>query len=231
VTSSRARRSGLATGLAVCFCVAGVSACGEGAGGSADVAQGSSPARYTDRELDLESEVNRDSTAGRRPGRDSASVARKTADARRAGPASIAAGASVIDRAAKPGGVMLPLRQGDNDWVCVPDDPVTPVDDPVCLNRPAQKWASGVYRGLESFPHDGLGVGYKLHGGALASSSDPYLVRPLEGDSWIIEPPHVILVFQDTTGLGALPDDPGQGGPWVSWRGTPYMHVKVPISP
>lgn len=181
--------------------------------------------RYTDRTMDL------NSLQVPKTGRDSASVALKSADARRAGPASIASDATIIDRAAVVGGPMLPLRGGRSGWVCVPDDPVTPVDDPVCLNSVAQRWASGVYMGKESFPHEGLGVGYKLRGGALASNTDPFLIRPLDGDSWIIEPPHVILVFQDTTGLGALPDDPGQGGPWVSWRGTPYAHVKVPIAP
>lgn len=181
--------------------------------------------RYTDRELDVRG------VQAPKTGRDSASIARKIADARRAGPVSITDDASYIDRSAEVGGPMLPIRAGTNSWVCVPDDPITPVDDPVCLNSVAQRWASGAFMGRESFSHRGLGVGYKLRGGVTASSTDPYLIRPLDGESWIIEPPHVILIFQDTTGLGALPDHPGQGGPWVSWRGTPYMHVKVPISP
>lgn len=243
MTSSRVRRPLLAASFSVFAGLAGINACADASGDRADAgADSPSPAsdlpiatipvddttglqRYTDRQPDLKS-LKRPTT-----GRDSASVARKTTDARRAGPASIASDASVIDRAAEVGGPMLPIRAGTNGWVCAPDDPVTPVDDPVCLNPVAQRWASGVYMGKDSFSHHGLGVGYKLRGAALASSSDPFLVRPLEGDSWIIEPPHVILVFQDTTGLGALPDDPNQGGPWVSWRGTPYMHVKVPISP
>lgn len=181
--------------------------------------------RYTDREPDM-SALQVPET-----GRDSASRARKIEDARRAGPASIAVEASVIDRAAETGGHMLPVRAGRNGWVCLPDDPITPVDDPVCLNGVAQRWASGWYKGLDSFRHEGLGVAYKLRGGATASKTDPYLIRPLDGESWIIEPPHVILIFQDTTGLGALPDDPSEGGPWVSWRGTPYQSVKVPLAP
>ena len=242
----------LTVGFVVFLGLAGFTACanGEDDGGEADAGSASAPGgesmsgetvllpiattpiddtsgleRYTDRSVDLNS--LRVPTTGR----DSASRARKTADAKRAGPGSIATDATVIDRAAEVGGPMLPVRAGRNGWVCVPDDPVTPVDDPVCLNDVAQRWASGVYMGRDSFPHVGLGVGYKLRGGALASSTDPFLIRPLEGDSWIIEPPHVILVFQDTTGLGALPDDPAEGGPWVSWRGTPYVHVKVPIAP
>jgi len=240
VTSNRIRQPLLAAAFIVSLGLAGIAACGSGTDG--DAGADTSPAsdlpiatiavddttgleRYTGRTVNLKSfDVPK-------TGRDSASIARKTADAMRAGPASIAGDASVIDRAAEVGGPMLPIRSGDNAWVCVPDDLVTPVDDPVCLNSVAQRWASGVYMGKDSFSHRGLGVGYKLRGGALASNTDPYLIRPLEDDAWIIEPPHVILIFQDTTGLGALPDEPGQGGPWVSWRGTPYMHVKVPLSP
>lgn len=241
-----------AVGISLAIGVAGVGGCddqnGDGAGSEADAAaSGSVPSiaepaeslpvmttpvedttglvRYTDREVDL------NALQVPETGRDSVSKAVKIADARRAGPASIAAKASVIDRAAETGGHMLPIRGGRNGWVCVPDDPVTPVDDPVCLSGVAQRWASGWYKGLDSFPHDGLGVAYKLRGGATASKTDPYLIRPLDGDSWIIEPPHVILIFQDTTGLGALPDDPSEGGPWVSWRGTPYQSVKVPLAP
>jgi hypothetical protein len=202
-----------------------VAAAGDVAGARDSATSVSDGERWTDRELDVKS------FSVPTEGRDSISIARKVADARRAGPESIATAASIIDRAAEEGGAMLPIKAGTNDWVCVPDDPITPVDDPVCLNKVAQRWASAIYKGSGSFRHEGLGVGYKLRGGAIASNTDPFLIRPSAGNSWVIEPPHVLLMFEDTTGLSDLPDDPAQGGPWVSWRGTPYMTVKVPIAP
>ncbi len=163
-------------------------------------------------------------------GRDSTSRAQKIADAESAGPPSVTRLAAIIDRAAEEGGLMLPLRGGNNGWACVPDDPITPAHDPVCLNGSGQKWASAVYKGDLVFEPEGLGIGYKLQGGAIASATDPYQVRPLPDEEWIIEPPHIILIFEDTTGLGHFPTKPENGGPWVSWVGTPFMHVKVPVS-
>lgn len=29
----------------------------------------------------------------------------------------------------------------------------------------------------------------------------------------------------------AFPEDPGQGGPYVMWKDTPYPHVMVPVGP
>jgi hypothetical protein len=30
--------------------------------------------------------------------------------------------------------------------------------------------------------------------------------------------------------LDGMTTDPSTGGPWVMWKGTPYVHIMVPVS-
>ena len=60
----------------------------------------------------------------------------KIANALSAGPASIAEGAAVVDWPIDPTlGGGQELRAGTNGWVCRPDDPTTPTNDPRCLDE------------------------------------------------------------------------------------------------
>jgi hypothetical protein len=47
----------------------------------------------------------------------------------------------------------------------------------------------------------------------------------------VIAPPHLMVLFPDPKLLEAYSTDPGSGGPWVMWKGTPYAHLMVPVSP
>ncbi len=58
-----------------------------------------------------------------------------------AAPRAIAKNATIVDQPGKEGGEMPVLRKGTNDWTCMPDDPSTPANDPMCLDKNAVDWA------------------------------------------------------------------------------------------
>lgn len=67
-----------------------------------------------------------------------------------------------------------------------------------------------------------------LQGGSPESNVDPYAEGPTEDNEWLDEGvPHVMMIVPDPAMLEGLPTHP-RGGPWVMWRGTPYVHVMIP---
>jgi hypothetical protein len=65
----------------------------------------------------------------------------KIQNAMSAAPLAIAKNATIVDHTGKEGGEMAVLRKGSNDWTCLPDDPSTPSNDPMCLDKNAMDWA------------------------------------------------------------------------------------------
>ena len=59
----------------------------------------------------------------------------KIASALTAAPEEITRNATVKDWPAREGEGLTLLRQGTNEWVCLPDDPTTPGTDPTCLDQ------------------------------------------------------------------------------------------------
>src|SRR5947209_19144447 len=64
--------------------------------------------------------------------------AAKVANAMSAAPAALSRNASVAEM--NENGSMKELRQGTNGWTCVPDDPSTAGNDPMCLDPNAMEW-------------------------------------------------------------------------------------------
>ena len=143
-----------------------------------------------------------------------------------AAPTLIAANATVMAWGDSVGAPMTQLRAGSNGWTCMPDLPLTPVNDPMCLDsvwvRLIDAWSRQV-----PFETDVAGVGYMLQGGADASNDDPSIMVPPAGGEWNTEPPHTMVVPSDPEALAGLPTSPGNGA-WVMWSGTSYAHLMVP---
>jgi hypothetical protein len=151
--------------------------------------------------------------------------AQKIALAMSAGPAEIAKNATIIDMTDMPGGQMKQLREGTNGWVCYAN-----IGAPMCLDKEWQKWAEAwMSKGQPKV--EGTGIGYMLRGDQGASNIDPYATGPAADNQWVVSPPHIMVLYQDPKMLDAFPTDPKSGGPWVMWKGTPYAHVMVPVSP
>ena len=61
----------------------------------------------------------------------------KMQNAMSAAPEAIAKEATILDYPEKEGGEMAALCQGTNRWTCLPDDPSTPANNPMCLDQMA----------------------------------------------------------------------------------------------
>lgn len=148
------------------------------------------------------------------------SNAQKIALAMSAGPAEIAKNATIIDM-----NTMKQLRAGSNGWVCYAS-----IDQPMCLDKQWQAWAKAWMSKSEPKIED-TGIAYMLAGDTGGSNVDPYAKKPTPDNQWVISPAHLMVLLQDPKMLDSYPTDPMNGGPWVMWKGTPYAHLMVPVSP
>jgi hypothetical protein len=149
------------------------------------------------------------------------------ASAMLAAPEAVAANATIV--AVKPDGSMETLREGSNGFTCMPDNPVTPGPDPMCMDANALAW------GLAWMKHENPaketpGFMYMLAGGTDASNTDPFAEKPTEGADWVHTGPHVMVVGSELAlqGYPSSPD-PDTSQPYVMWAGTPYAHLMIPV--
>jgi hypothetical protein len=143
-----------------------------------------------------------------------------------AAPASIAHEASIVTIDA--GGVMKTLRQGSNGWTCMPNNPVTPGHDPMCMDANAMKWAAA-WIAHKPPPANNVGLMYMLAGGSDASNLDPWGTKPADG-KWVETGPHVMVVGAQTlNALYPATASPDTSKPYVMFGGTPYAHMMIPV--
>jgi len=154
-------------------------------------------------------------------------VTDKIANALSAGPPSITDKAAVMDWPATAGGELVELRAGTNGWTCLTDDPTSPTDDPMCLDKPWMVWLKAYMTGTKPEITE-VGIAYMLQGGSVADNDDPAATQPPAGKAWQIDPPHVMVVAPDPKELAGFSKDSQVGGPWIMWGGTPYEHLMVP---
>lgn len=150
------------------------------------------------------------------------------ASAEKAAPAAVAANATVMamDDAMK----MRVVREGSNGFTCMPDNPHTPGDDPMCLDKGGMDWA-GAWMSKAQPPNEKIGFGYMLAGGSDASNTDPHATEPGAAGKWVDTGPHV-MIFNAGEAIADYPqqgDDPDTKAPYVMWAGTPYEHLMIPV--
>ena len=158
----------------------------------------------------------------------SSSPDEKIANAMSAAPENIAKDAAVLDWPAAEGKDFASLKSGTNGWTCLPDDPTTPGNDPVCVDANAMKffqaWMTKTTPKLSQ-----TGLAYMLQGGSDPSNTDPYATGPAQGEDWMHAPPHVMIFPTTPPDAKVYGTNPDTGGPWVMWAGTPYAHLMVPV--
>ncbi len=144
-----------------------------------------------------------------------------------AAPAAVGQSAAIVSMGAD--GKMTTVRAGTNGWSCMPDNPVTPGPDPMCMDANAMEWAMA-WIGRKPPPTEQAGVMYMLAGGTDASNTDPYATAPAEGGDWIKTGAHLMVVGSSAAlkgyPAGATPDT---SAPYVMWAGTPYAHLMIPV--
>lgn len=90
------------------------------------------------------------------------------------------------------------------------------------------EWAKA-WMSKQPFQAKALGISYMLAGDEGASNIDPYAEGETADNQWIKEGPHLMIITPDKSLLDSLPTDPSDGGPYVMWKGTPYVHIMIPI--
>ena len=150
------------------------------------------------------------------------------ASAKKAAPASVAKGATIVNMEAD--GTMRTLHKGTNGFTCMPDNPATPGPDPMCFDTNAMEWAKA-WMSHQPPPTGKVGFMYMLAGGTDASNTDPYATKPTASNHWIKTGPHIMVVGGDQAFYDSYPKsaDPDTSVPYVMWAGTPYQHLMAPV--
>lgn len=139
-----------------------------------------------------------------------------------AGPSSISADATILDWE------MNVVREGTNEWTCLPDRPDTEGTDPWCIAGPWMSFLQAYMTQTEP-DYDEIGIAYMLMGDAAVSNSDPYATEPTGPEDWVMDVgAHIMLLVPDHSMLKGMSTDHRNGGPWVMWPDTPYAHVMIP---
>jgi hypothetical protein len=140
-----------------------------------------------------------------------------------AGPSSISADATILDWE------MNVLREGTNEWTCLPDRPDTEGTDPWCITGPWLNFLDAYVNQTEP-TYDEMGIAYMLAGDSPVSNSDPYATGPTGADDWVTDlGAHLMVIVPDKSLLKGMTTDHLNGGPWVMWANTPYAHIMIPI--
>jgi hypothetical protein len=137
-------------------------------------------------------------------------------------PPELAKGATVMDWE------MNVLKKGDNGWTCFPTNPHLEGKAPMCHDAVWMGWADA-YLNKKDYAGGKFGVSYMLAGDEGASNIDPYAEGATEDNQWVVEGPHLMILVPDPAMLEGMSTDPWNGGPYVMWKGTPYVHIMVPV--
>ncbi|MEZ4864835.1 MAG: hypothetical protein R3C14_26215 [Caldilineaceae bacterium] len=156
------------------------------------------------------------------------SVDAKIANIMGAAPQVIVDEATMMDWPAAPGGEQAQLRAGGAEWLCVPDWPATPPNDPMCFDPSWTAWMGSFMAG-EAPDVTTLGVSYMLSGGAFADNTDPTAMEPPTGKDWVVPPPHVMLIAPGGFAAADFGTDYTSGLPWIVWDETPYEFLVIPV--
>jgi hypothetical protein len=146
------------------------------------------------------------------------------ASAASAAPPAIGAAATVMTMDGKV------LRKGTNGWTCFPDDPGTPGDDPMCVDRNGMAWMNALM--AKKPPPKAVGLSYMLQGGSDASNLDPFVSKPAAGQKWVTTGPHMMVLSAEVAAASGYPSkqaNPDTTRPYVMYGGTPYAHIMFPV--
>lgn len=149
-------------------------------------------------------------------------------NAESAAPAAVSKSATIMHMDEK--GAPHVIREGSNGWTCMPDNPGTPGNDPMCLDKGGMAWAEA-WIGRKKPDPSIMGFAYMLAGGSDASNTDPHATAPAPGSKWVDTGPHV-MIFNAGKAMEAYPrqgENPDTSAPYVMWPGTDYEHLMIPV--
>lgn len=156
-------------------------------------------------------------------------VDQKITNAMSAAPLAIAKDATVRDWPAKEGAEPPVLRKGSNQWTCFPDYPVSPGNDPMCLDVPSMEWVNA-WISKKPPKLKQPGIAYMLQGGSDPSNDDPFAQAPKSGQQWVASPPHIMVFPTGELDSKIYGTEHTHASPWVMFDGTPYKHLMIPVN-
>jgi hypothetical protein len=129
-------------------------------------------------------------------------------------------------------GRMTEVRRGDNGWTCMPRDPGSPVDYPVCVDQNGLAWYQAVMSGRD--PDTGkVGYSYMLQGGSTWSNVDPTATKLPAGEkTHITIPPQIMIMnarLAEESGFPSGQAHPDTHRPFVMYGGTPSAILNIPV--
>jgi hypothetical protein len=138
-----------------------------------------------------------------------------------AGPQEITRDATIAKMDAK--GNMRVIRRGTNEWTCMPGDPNSVADPPMCEDKASMQWDYAFRRHLPKPLNTVPGITYMLAGAEQRSDSDPYD----KSSPPIKIGPHWMIMWPFDPKLTGLPTQHKATGAYIMWAGSPYAHVHV----
>jgi len=152
-----------------------------------------------------------------------------------AAPSYIAKDATVLNEK------MEMLREGTNEWTCLPVNPRGMSDPengwkdaheamPLCGDAEVFKWISA-YLSDEIPDMDYDGYAWMLHGDMGEDNSTPKVMSKNDAKEghWIESGPHLMRMPKDPSSLDGMTTDFNSGAPYVMFSGTPYAHIMYPV--
>ena len=148
-------------------------------------------------------------------------IASKIARALSAGPPNVTKDATVAEVDAQ--GNMKILRQGTNDFTCLPGNPKVPGKPALCEDKVAMQWNRDFAEHKPKPTTTVPGIEYMLAGATQRSDSDPYD----KTDTPITVGPHWMILWPFDPKASGLPTHHKATGAYIMWAGSPYAHVHV----
>ena len=122
------------------------------------------------------------------------------------------------------------LKPGTGAYTCypTPDSMKKRGKMSMCLDKTWQAWRDA-WLNKKPFKVNEVGIAYMLAGDVGSSNTDPYANAPTSNNQWVEPGPHMMVIVPNPAELKGLSTDPYNGGPFVMWKGTPYVHIMVPV--
>ncbi len=145
----------------------------------------------------------------------------KMARALSAAPDDIAKGAKVVDKDVS--GKVIVLREGTNDFTCMPGNLKVVGQPPMCLDAASRQWFADFSAHKPKPTNTVPGITYMLAGATQRSDSDPYdKTSPA-----ITVGPHWMIMWPFDPKTTGLPATHKPTGAYIMWAESPYAHLHV----
>ena len=122
------------------------------------------------------------------------------------------------------------LRPGTGAYTCypTPDSRKKRGNMAMCLDKTGAAWHDA-WMNKKPFKANDVSIVYMLAGDVGSSNTNPYAETPTSNNQWVEPGPHTMIIVPNPAELEGISTDPYSGGPFVMWKGTPYVHIMVPV--